>query len=302
MDDLDANGLVALEALLATRNVTSAARKLGITQSAMSHRLRKLRHQIGDPLLAGGRNGLVLTPRAEAMMEPLRHALADLRAAVRVGESFDALRSTRHFVIAANDYGELVAIRPLLQRLAREAPNITIAIEAISTNIEQRLASGAVDAAVTAAGTFSPSLKRKVIARDAFAVALRKGHPAVRKQRRISLDTYASLHHLQVAPYGLPGSPIDRILATRGKTRHIALRVSSFISAPLLVAESNLIATLGIHLLRAASRYVDLEVVAPPIALPTTEIVALWHVRSQLDSGHVWLRTVIASSMSDSSD
>jgi DNA-binding transcriptional LysR family regulator len=297
MDDVDANGLVALDALLATRSVTLAAKTLGITQSAMSHRLQKLRRQLGDPLLAGGRAGLVLTPRAHAMVAPLRRALADLRAAVRSTDAFDASVSMRKFTIAANDYGELVALRPLLQRLAKQAPRIAIAIEPISGNIEERLASGSIDAAVTASGATAPSLRRKVIARDTYVVALRKGHPALRKHRRLSLETYVSLSHLQVAPYGFPGSVVDQILAARGKARRIAVRVSSFVSAPLLVAASDLIATLGSHLLRAASDYVDLVTLPPPIALPSTDIVMMWHERSHVDPGHTWLRQLITTSM-----
>lgn len=297
MPDLDPNALVALEALLSARSVTVAAKKLGVSQSAMSHRLKTLRELLDDPLLAGGRNGFVLTPRAEAMEAPLRAALADLRAAVRVAEPFDAKRSQRRFVVAANDYGELVALRTLLTRLANEAPKVALAIEPLSTGVEQRLASGAVDVAVTVAGTLAPSLKQKVIARDVYAVAMRKGHPALRGKRRLSLEAYASLHHLQVAPFGLPGSAVDRELAALGLSRHVSIRVASFVSAPLLLAESDLVATLGTLLLQAASKYVDLDVVVPPLPLPKTEIVMLWHERSQSDSGHTWLRGLIADSM-----
>lgn len=297
MDDVDANGLVALDALLATRSVTLAAKRLGVTQSAMSHRLKKLRLQLGDRLLAGGRAGLVLTPRAQAMVAPLRRALADLRAAVRSADDFDPARSTRKFTIAANDYGELVALRPALRRLATDAPRIAIAIEPVTNNLEERLASGAIDAAVTVSTAIAPSLRRKVIARDTYAVALRKGHPVLRKRRSLSLDVYASLSHLQVAPFGFPGSTVDQLLATRGMSRHIAVRVSSFVSAPLLVAASDLVATLGVHLLRAASEYVDLVALPPPLPLPSTEIVMLWHERSHVDRAHVWLRKLIVDSM-----
>lgn len=300
MDDVDASGWVALDALLETRSVTLAAKQLGITQSAMSHRLHKLRQQLGDPILAGGRAQMVLTPRAEAMGPPLRRALADLRAAIRTAEPFDPSTSARTFTVAANDYGELVALRPLLRRLAAEAPGIAVVMEPISNNLDERLASGAIDAAVTASGPTAPSLRRKVIARDTFAVAVRNGHPALRNKRQMSLETYVSLPHLQVAPMGLPGSIVDARLAALGKSRHIAVRVSSFVSAPLLVAASDLVATLGVHLLRAASEFVDLEILTPPISLPSTDIVMQWHPRSHVDAGHVWLRKMVASSMTPS--
>ncbi len=303
MIDLDANALVALDALLATRSVTASARQLGISQSAMSHRLRQLREQIGDPLLIGGRTGLVPTARAEAIEQPLRRAVADLRAAVRQGEPFDAKTSTRRFVVATHDYGEFVAVRPLLRKLSVEAPHVSLVIEPIDSTMPAKLASGAFDLAVTAPTDLPPSLIQKPIAREEYAVALRRGHPALRgKTKRLSLQTYAELDHLLVAPRRLPGSIVDKALAERGLTRRIALRISNFVSAPFLVAESNLVTTLGIGLLRSAKPYVDLEILPPPLSLPTADVVMVWHERSQLDLGHGWFRTIIANSLPDSKD
>ena len=302
MNELDTNALIALDVLLATRSVTIAARQLGVSQSAMSHRLRQLRDPISDPLLVGGRNGLVLTARAEAIREPLRRAIADLRAAVRVGEPFDPKHSSRRFVVATSDYGELAAVPTVMRHLRSEAPHISIAIEPLDLDVPTRLASGAVDIAVTVPSDLPPSLKQKTIARETFSVALRRGHPALREKKELSLETYIALDHILVAPRGLPGSIVDAALAKRGLTRRIALRLPNFVSVPFVVATTDLVSTLGGPLLRAASAHSDIEIVPPPIPLPMSEIVMVWHERAQLDPGHTWLRRIVENSLADESE
>jgi len=285
--------LVALDMVLSTRSVTRAAERLGVSQSALSHRLRRLREVFGDPLLVGSRQGLTPTPRAEAMAEPLRRALADLRIATQIGEPFDPATSTRTFVVATSDYGEIVALPAALHILQREAPGIVVHAEAIGPDVPARLGSGAVDLAVTVAADLPPSLRQKRIARERYRVALRAGHPALRGRRKLTLASYCGLDHLLVSPRGLPGSAVDEALGACGLTRRVALRVPHFVAAPFIVAGSDLVTTLGEPLLCAASRYVDLAIVPPPLPLPTTDIVMVWHERTQHSPPHRLLRRIV---------
>src|SRR6516165_7336171 len=110
-DDLDL--LLALDVLLRERHVTRAAARLGVTQSAVSQKLARLRSFFGDPLLVAGRPAMVLTARAQALQSPLSRALAELRAAVRVGAPFDPAKAERRFTILANDLFEAYGL-PLL--------------------------------------------------------------------------------------------------------------------------------------------------------------------------------------------
>src|SRR5262245_53520725 len=122
-DDLDL--LAALDVFLRERHVTRAARRLGITQGAASQRLARLRDFFGDPVLVRGGSRLVLTPRAQAVAEPLARALAALRAAVRVGAPFDPKTSSRRFVLLGNDLAESYALPLLLDGLADDAQGVT---------------------------------------------------------------------------------------------------------------------------------------------------------------------------------
>lgn len=297
---VDPGHLVALDLLLSTRSVTAAARRLGISQSAMSHRLRVLRDALGDPLLVGSARGLTRTPRAEALAAPLAQALATLRAAMSTGAPFAPRTSTATFTIATTDYGELVALPAALERLRADAPGVALTIVPLGGELVTAMASGAVDVAITATRGLPPSLRQRTLAVERFRVALRRGHPALRGRTRLSLAAYCGLDHLLVAPRGLPGSAVDDALAAVGRTRRIALRVPNFVSAPFLVANSDLVTTLGEPLLRAASRYADLTVVAPPLPLPTSTIVMVWHERTHRSPPHVWLRELIVAAMTAS--
>ncbi|MGF1465403.1 MAG: LysR family transcriptional regulator [Sandaracinaceae bacterium] len=293
----DPTELSALVALLETRSVSVAARRLGLSQPAMSHRLRQLREALGDPLLVAAPGGYVLTPRAEALEEPLRAALANVRAALRAGEGFDAATSRRHFVVANADYGDFVAFPAAVERVRREAPHVTFETTSDSDDLATRLASGAVDVAVTEAGRFAPSLRQRRVASLPYAVGLRAGHEARAGNAPLDLDAYCHLGHAVVAPHGNPGTVVDQRLGELGRTRHIVVRTPRFTPLPFLVAASDLVATLPEPLLRAAARYVDLEILPPPIVLPSTVIMMVWHERMQQDEGHTWFRNVVADSL-----
>ena len=122
---IDLNLLAAFDALAEERNVTRAAARAGVTQSAMSHTLRRLRDLLGDPLLVRGGGGMVLTPRAEALRAPLRAALAELARVLDEPAQFDPATSTRGFRVVAPDLFDMLALPRLLPRLAAQAPGMS---------------------------------------------------------------------------------------------------------------------------------------------------------------------------------
>src|SRR3954462_6319358 len=142
-EDLDL--LLALDVLLQERHVTRAAGRLGITQSAVSQKLARLRAFFGDPLLIAGRPGMTLTARAQAIEGPLARALAELRAAVRAGEPFDPRVTERRFVILANDLFEAYAVPLLLREVSPEAPKLTFQVERAEADYADRLERGTAD-------------------------------------------------------------------------------------------------------------------------------------------------------------
>lgn len=294
---LDLNLLAALDVLLRERNVTRAAKQLGITQSAMSHKLKRLREELGDPLFVTAPGGLVPTARAESLEEPLRRALQDVAAAVRASAPFDPRTAERDVRVACVDAIELTLLPDILARLATEAPNVRVAIRRRGPRSMEELAAGDLDLIIAPGGVPGvgydelTGVQRRLLGSDGFSCVVRQDHPLVRK--RLTLSRFLQLDHLLVTPGGTSLGVVDQILAKDGLSRRVAVTIPSFVSAPLLVARTDLILTCPTGVADAAARIVPLRVLAPPLALPTIPLFLYWHVRVQHDPAHRWIRDFV---------
>ncbi|WP_428263595.1 LysR family transcriptional regulator [Haliangium sp.] len=293
---IDLNLLVALHELLETSSVTQAAQRLGITQSAMSHVLRRLRSVFGDKLLVRGQGGMVLTPRAEAIREPLYRSLIGLQDTLVSHERFEPAESERVFRLVVSDYVQLTFLPRLVARVAEEAPGAQIHVEIINDvdGLMDQLLAGEFDMATGGPLVKAPpEVLRDVLLDDRLVCVLRRGHPRV--GQHLTLDDYVALPHLLVSPSGQGPGTVDVQLAAMGRARHIAVRVQNFLSAPFLLVDSDLVLTAPERLVAAYAQTLDLDVYEPPLALPPFQIVALWNYRDRDRPAITWLREVIMS-------
>lgn len=308
---LDLNLTVAFDALVREKNVTRAAHALGITQSAMSHALRRLRELVDDPLLVRGKGGMLLTPRAEALAVPVRSALVTLARALQQPASFDPASARRRFCIASPDLFDVLVIPSLLERIRQQAPGIDIAVQPASDpRLRERLETGDVDVAVvprmeeaSSDSSSDAGLVQRVLFRDRFICLLRHDHPALgvtgskRRPkpvlRTLSLDLYTQLSHVLVSLTGEGGGLVDRMLEQQGLTRRIALRIPHFYSALAIVAKSDLVLTAPSALAHAGPAGFPVLALTPPVRLPRHSVNLAWHERFSSDPGHTWLRGVV---------
>lgn len=294
LNGVDLNLLLVLRALLAERHVTRASRVLGMSQSAASHALARLRVLFGDPLLVRSGRELALTPRAESLLPRLERGLGELSEAVRGESAFEPPTARRRFVVGMADYEQTVLLPALLARLEREAPGIDLEIVPSAFAAEQ-LEDGRVDLAMLPSAPAhlanQPHLSSQPLLRERFACLLRRGHPALR--RKLTLERYLELKHVVVAPRGNPGSLVDTELRRLGYTRRIAVRVPHFLIAPIVVAESSFISTAPERLARRAARAYPVRVVPTPVKMAGFEIRLVWHARLSQDAAHTWLRRLI---------
>jgi DNA-binding transcriptional LysR family regulator len=202
LSGLKLNALVALDALLAECSVTKAARRAKLTQSAMSQTLARLRALFGDPLIVRKGRAYVRTPRAEAMVGPLAEAIASVERAVQIGMSFDPTRAKRTFRVAMTDLHSTIVMPPLLQAIARDAPDLRIQAEAMAmSGVSDRIVAGEFDLAVGVALGSRERLRCEALLEDDFVLLVRRGHPLSRR-RRVRLEEYAKHHHLANTPVG----------------------------------------------------------------------------------------------------
>lgn len=290
---LNLNSLVALDALLSECSVTRAAKRVGITQPAMSQTLARLRELFADPLLVRTGRGLVRTPRAEAMLIPLSESLLAVERAVQLGMAFDPATSARVIRIAMTDLHLTMVLPGLLRLLEAEGPFIRIQAEPMSIGgLADKIGSGEIDLAVGFLVRATVGLHTEKLLDDDFVCLVRKGHPLTRR-KRVSIAEYASHQHLANTPVGfVPRTLSDAALGFRSR-KGIQASVPYMLGMASLVRRTNLVATVPRRLLAALDLSDGVVVLEAPAELPPVEHSMWWHPRFDRDPGHVWIREKI---------
>ncbi len=292
LSSLNLNLLPALDALLREQSVSAAARRVGVSQSAMSHSLAKLRVALNDPLLVTSGRRTVATPRGNSLARALPPLLAALHSALMAEESFDPLRATRIFRIATFDIFEFTILPDMLAHLRQHAPKIRLHIERIDDRTGQRLIDGELDFVLGGDMMKMPSsAMQRTIYRDPFACIVRADHPAVGK--RLTLKRYLELDHLLISLEGRAEGVVDRALSTKQMTRRVALRLPHFATAVLAVHHSDMVCTLARSAAERARTLYGVRVFKPPLPLPAPTAVAWWAPQHQRDEAHRWFRRIL---------
>ena len=289
---LNLNLLVALDALLAEQSVTRAAHRIGVTQSAMSRSLARLREMLDDPLLVRVGRGMVRTPRAEALAMPLRGALAHLQQTLDRAPTFDPATAQRQFSIMTADLLSTTLL-PGLDAHVANAPGVRLRVTALrSQQAGDQLLSGEIDALV-AHPLERPGLTSQTLFSDDYVVALAADHPAASVDW--TLEAWLALDHLVVSPVGLPGGRVDTALAEQGRSRRVVMTVPYFLAAPWVLASSRMALTAPRCLLAPMTQHLKLVLRPVPIALPPFVVALTWPERMTADPGHRWLRDAVVA-------
>ncbi len=291
---LNLNLLPTLEALLAERTVGGAARRMGVSQSAMSHSLAKLRVALDDPILVMSGRRMRLTPRAEALLGELPKALENLQRVLTGEGAFDPQTADRTFAVASLDYFDFAVMPTLLAYLSKHAPGVRLRIERASPSTASRLAAGELDAMLVGSSARVPGqgLRQRELYRDPFKTIVRADHPSV--GRRLSLETYLRLEHVLVSVDGTAAEgAVDRVLRSQGHRRRVALCVPHFASAPLAVATSDLVCTMASTMAQRARELFGVRVLEPPIDIGPAPVVMYWPVAHETDPARRWFRGLL---------
>jgi DNA-binding transcriptional LysR family regulator len=296
LGSFDLNLLVALDALLGERNVTRAASRIGITQSAASHALARLRVLTGDELLVRGPAGMVPTVRAESLAAPVRRALEEIERVMMPAKVFDPRTASLRFFIGTSDYVELALLPRLVARLVKEAPGIDLRVVPAPDEPIAPLVSGAIDLSIAPLRPADerPGMYARRLFDERFVCVVRKGHPLAGK--KLTLARFAAASHALISPRGAEGGFVDDALARLGMRRRVAVALPHFLVAPYVVATSDLVLTLAARIAAALVRPLGLAVLTPPaeLKLQGFTISASWHERTHQDPARRWLRDVIA--------
>lgn len=291
---VDLNLLVAFDALMTERSVTKAAVRVGLGQSAMSHNLARLRTLFDDELLTRSANEMQPTPRALALVDPVRIVLANIEGLINRADEFDPRTADRVFRIGLPDSVEVLVGPRLLAHVCAEAPGIRFRF--YSTD-ERRLLdeidADHIDLGI-GIGTFPDGQmhhKRRVLSTDSYLCIFNAQR--IDLTPPISLDDYVRLPHILTSLRKGERGVVDDALGKLGLARTIAVVTPRFVAVPLLVASSPVITTMHARLARYFADQLNLTLSPPPVELPVLTTSLLWHASYDSDPGHAWLRKTI---------
>lgn len=295
----DLNLLPVFEALFRHGSVTRAATEMGLTQSAMSSALGRLRRQLDDPLFVNTRSGMLPTPRALELAPHLTDALAMVRGALGARDAFDPRRSSRSLRVYMTDVGETVLLPTLMRHLHEHSPVMRLETAQLpASELAVRLETGDIDLAVGYVPQLRDKIRRTRLFEERYVCMTRPDHPAGRGAP-LTLKEFLAARHVLIASMGSGHQILERTLAERGMEESVALRVPHFVVVPLIVASTDLIVSLPSRMAEASSRLVKVKVHPLPIPLPSFEVSLYWHARVENDAANRWLRDAMLELFGD---
>lgn len=293
LDNIDLRLLQVFDHVYRLRNLSRAAERMGLTQPAVSQSLARLRRHFGEPLFVRAHGSMEPTPLADQLHALASNSMALLEALLAFQPSFDPQTDTRSFRIGMTDVGQVVILPRLLNTLARVAPHIQVAVHQIAADSEDQLERGALDLTLGFLPDAQGGFVQQPLFHERFSCLVQRDHPRVGST--MSLRQYRQELHAVVNTPGTGHSIVERSLARKGVVRRTGGEMPNFIGLAMIVANTELVATLPHRAAQILSQGAQVRLVALPVDIPGYHVRQQWHERMQRDPGHVWLRSLIAT-------
>ncbi|MCZ8315305.1 LysR family transcriptional regulator [Phreatobacter sp.] len=293
---LDLTLLLVFLGLLRLRKAAGVATELGLTQSAVSQSLRRLRDVFGDDLFLRRPHGMEPTAVALALEPAVRSAVDALRGALGAARTFDPAAAAGIVRIAALDAAQSVVVPPLARRLAREAPGLRLSVLPLARGeAVAALAEGRVDLSVGFIWDRPDMISAELLYEEGYRVA---GRPeALPDAPRVSLDAYCTADHVLISPGGDMRGVIDDHLEALGRSRRVTLALPAFLPALAAVAASGALVTLPARVAEAFAGGFGLVTAAAPVEVRRFPVSVFWHRRNDADARTLWLRRQLAAAV-----
>ena len=303
INTVDLNLFLVFQAIYVTRSVTLAGERIGMTQSAASNALKRMRERFSDPLFVRTPEGMTPTPLADRLISSIDAGLGKFAQAIDQGRQFDPATSERTFRVAINDIGQLVMMPQLLAAAQEEAPFVRFeTVDASMADAKQGMMHGQIDLAVGSWKAMGQAFYEQRLFDETFVVLMSSNNPLAAGEMRF--DEYLSAKHIAYRPSGATDTELQNTLNRAGVLgqRNVVLTAAHSLGLSAIVASSNLLLTAPRRLAQAMiSTRADLKMGPTPFEVAPFAIRQQWHEKFQVDGGSRWLRTRFFSLFHESS-
>jgi DNA-binding transcriptional LysR family regulator len=292
LSDIDLNQLVLFQQLMVERRVSKVAENLGLTQPAVSNTLAKLRRLFGDELFVRTPTGMMPTPFAEQLAEPIGYALGMIHSGLNQHSRFEPGSVKLAVTIGMTDIGEIVFLPELVERLRHVAPGVALStVRTTATNLREDMEAGKVDLAIGPLPQLKAGFFQRRLFRQRYVCLFRRGHPLDRK--RLSLADFQAAEHLIIVSAGTGHGQVDGLIRRAGVERTVRLTVPHFVSVGHILRRTDMVATVTERLAESLAEPFGLSFLPHPIALPEVAINVFWHAKVHRSPAHQWLRGLV---------
>ncbi len=290
-NNTDLNLLNVFRLMIEMRSVSKVANKVGVSQSALSHTLKKLRAQFEDPLFHKTASGMEPSQRALEIYQAIKDPLESLTSALQVVQAFEPKQSEHTFVLGTSDYFEKLLLTPIVQYLSTEAPSIKLrCVNYDDLQLNKELIN--VDLVFGSYKNPPENLYKQTLWQDKFVTVVVKDHSRIIKDK-ITLKQFINEKHILISPTGSGTSLVDNELAKLGLKRNIALTSRIFNTPVEIIENSEMITTMPERLAKHSAKQEKVRFLQPPISMQSFDMNMLWGPLKHKDPAHQWLRQII---------
>ncbi len=299
LPDLDLNLLAVFDALLRERSVTEAGKSLGLSQSAMSHSLKRLRSFFDDALFVKAGQNMMPTAKAAELGPVVLGVMEAIRGQVLSQASFDPLQARRTFNLCMSDMGELVFAPSLFARFKVLSPYCKLhALQVTPDALENVLSTGKADLALGSVRNASQGLYQEELFKHTFVSIVSVKNKEVGET--LTKEAFCAMPHIAVTLTGQTDTPYDSALEDAGIHRNIVISTPHFLFIPLMLDQHpEFIATVPRALGTVFARHGVVKILETPVPLPQFSLQQYWHPRFHHDRANIWLRALIKSTFED---
>lgn len=290
LNAIDLNLLKLFVVMLDERHVSRAAKKLRLTQPAVSMGLGRLRDLFGDELFVRSSRDMIPTEKASRLGPQIREALALIQGSLADEFDFDPSDAAADVRISVDDYLAQVSVLPVIKKVSSLAPKLRFEVVVLRDRDPNRDLQYDLDFAIRAIQKVNPNLYAKKLLTEDYRVLVSSNHPRIKNT--LTLKDYTQFEHVLVSPFGGFNGTVDDALEERGLRRNVRLSVGHFALGPMFIRDTDYLLTLPSSIANLYEQQFGLRSFEPPIKMPVFHVYLYWHERVHRSPLHTWLRSM----------